>query len=53
MAVKTEQTGFWPTAIGGFVLGIITVLLVLLLARRTADPEPVPQAPPAAQATQP
>ena len=31
---------FWITAVGGFVLGVVTVLLVLLLARRIGYQEP-------------
>ena len=39
---------FWITAIGGFVLGVLTVLLVLMLTRRTGRQEPPAQARPAA-----
>lgn len=28
---------FWLTAVGGFVLGALTVLIVLALAKRTGD----------------
>lgn len=39
---------FWISAIGGFVLGVLTVLLVLLLTRRIGDQEPPAEARPAA-----
>ena len=31
---------FWISAVGGFVLGVLSVILVLLLTRRTGDQEP-------------
>lgn len=40
MLARSTQTSFWPTAIGGFVLGVLTVLIVLLLARQTGNDEP-------------
>lgn len=48
-AKQSSSPNFWMTAIGGFVLGALAVIIVLLLARRTGDKEaptpPTPDAP--------
>lgn len=44
---------FWLSGIGGFVLGALTVIIVLLLTRRAGDrDEPGPEARPGQQAVQ-
>ncbi|MCC6509354.1 MAG: hypothetical protein IT423_09620 [Pirellulaceae bacterium] len=39
-AAAGGQAGFWLTAAGGFLLGALTVLIVLFLAKPTNDREP-------------
>ena len=36
-AFGSPNHNFWLTGIGGFVLGVLTVIIVLALARRTGD----------------
>ena len=48
----SSNHNFWMTALGGFVLGALAVILVLVLARRTGDKEPpkIESQPPASAA---
>ena len=50
--VSSPHHNFWLTGVGGFILGALTVIIVLALARRTAH-EPSPPLPDAPTAEAP